>query len=274
MLGKVGAKIKTTVRHPSLLPLYARWITLGGAAGQRVMRIQGMKIAGFSTFLGAWRHRPTAAECTYMAQAIAPGDIVVDVGANFGIMAMTMARLSGPSGRVVAFEPVSNTFSALETNVRRNDIGWIECVESAVGAAPGTISFTDSSDPATNRISDTGDVLVSLCTLDQFFAQQSIDRIAFLKVDVEGAELDVISGAQSLLERHTIHAGMIEVCPGTLARFGKTPEQLFDALAGYGYVLSWIEDPDTPLTRGSFRNLPHDFLGNAAFRVNERANSA
>ena len=276
MIGKIRTNATTVIKKPSVLPLYAKWMAAGLFARQRVMAIDTMRVSGFpsfSSYLGAWRNRPSAAERAYFETCVNRGATAFDVGANYGMMAMTMARLCGPSGRVFAFEPIPDTFASLTSNLRRNGFEWVRCAEYAVGAQPGTVGFTNSSDPATNRISADHDLIVDLDTLDGICDREGIDRIEFLKIDVEGAELDVLTGARSLLERHAIRAGMIEICPGTLSRFGTTPEHIYDTFSEYNYTLSWIEAPDVYLKRETFRNLPVNFLGNAAFQAGPHTSS-
>ena len=97
--------------------------------------LDDVAIAGlpnFNTYLGAWRNRPTSAERSIFEAHIGSGDTVFDIGANFGVMSILMARLAGISGCVHAFEPVPATFSALHENTSRNKCSTVHCHQLAV----------------------------------------------------------------------------------------------------------------------------------------------
>jgi len=257
------------MKQPSIRASYAKWILTPQIEGERVMQIDGVKIAGFSGFssyLGAFSNRPDEVELSYLKRNIPAGGVVLDVGANFGVMSVIMSRLSGPGGRVFAFEPIPATFEALETNIRRNGCSNVTCLGLGVGAKAGTLRFTNSSDAATNRMDPSADLAVPVTSIDEFCAQKDIDRIDFLKIDVEGAELQVLEGSRQHFEAGSIAAGMIEVCPGNLARFGITTVDLHRALTGWGYHLHWFDAPEIELTENAFAQLSESFLGNAGFR--------
>lgn len=146
----------------------------------------------------------------------APGDLAVDVGANLGHMTGILALRAGPGGRVLAFEPHPGVFAELQTNValtaadaRTAPIG---AFARAVGAAEG-IGRLDCGDPLSEnrglaRLVGSGQegVAVPITTLDAALDGQVAGVV---KVDVEGAALDVFAGAAESLRagriRHLVY---------------------------------------------------------------------
>ena len=163
-------------------------------------------------------------------------------GPNFGVFTVILSRLA-PQAKIFAFEPNPATASALRANLKRNDVENATIIESAVGSEDRTIRFTNTSDPATNRIvqSDASGIEVPICTLDTFCRNNGIDRVDFLKIDVEGAEPMVLTGARGLFNRRAIASGMIEICPGNLKQFKYSTTDLSAFFVQAGYDLSLLE---------------------------------
>jgi FkbM family methyltransferase len=136
------------------------------------------------------------------------GDTCFDVGAHVGYLTILMARLVGPGGLAVAFEPVPETFETLGENVRLNHLDNVKLERTAVGEREGMISlFCD----ATQKLSWTPSVSAysapsnhlkrisaPVLSLDGYL-QKSALRPRLVKIDVEGAELAVLRGARKML---------------------------------------------------------------------------
>ena len=151
---------------------------------------------------GGYEDREIAELCKY----IPPGGLVFDVGANIGLSALEFSRMAGRVGRVIAFEPHPDTAARLRANLDRNGATNVEIVQSAVGAAPGTITFYESADATLSSASVIPRNLVRsfdvpLTTVDLAWAGVGKPVVAVLKIDVEGGELQVLQGAGELLAR-------------------------------------------------------------------------
>jgi len=127
-----------------------------------------------------------------------PGDVAVDVGANVGEVSIILSRRAGVRGQVFAFEPNPRIYRYLLGNLSLNGCTNVTAHNLAVGAAVGPVRMSDDKVDDMNRVVDAGAIEVPCTTLD---AQSFPDRIAFLKVDVEGSELRVLEGAERLLAR-------------------------------------------------------------------------
>lgn len=134
---------------------------------------------------------------------IGRGDTVLDLGGNFGTSALTFARRTGPEGRVFSFEPA---FAApLTRTLEENGVGNVTVIPHAVGDAPGEMDFYVSDAGIDSRLSDKphggARRRVRVVSLDEFVTEFGLDRVDFIKVDIEGAEEQAIRGATAVIER-------------------------------------------------------------------------
>lgn len=148
-----------------------------------------------------------------LCRLIDRGDITVDVGANIGYCTGLMAYKSGPSGNVLAFEPHPALFPLLESNVRRraDRIGPIQLFQLALSDSEGTgmlhepAGFLHNCGLASlvNGDRAVAGTPVGIKRLDSLFSTTS-PTVGLVKIDVEGNELAVLAGSESLLRGHAI----------------------------------------------------------------------
>lgn len=127
-----------------------------------------------------------------------PGSTVVDIGANIGAFSVLARSMVGFKGRVIAIEPVAETFGRLLHNMMLNRFDNVECRRAAVDGVEGTLSLkiTQKSANATaykiNDISDNVAVETAPCiTLDRIMDESRIKQIDLLKIDCEGSEYGI-----------------------------------------------------------------------------------
>jgi FkbM family methyltransferase len=131
------------------------------------------------------------------------GETMLDIGANVGYFTLLMARQTGRSGHVVAFEPVPAIHAALRENLRLNGCHQVraECLAVADVEADGMMqSEASGSMPFTAHISEAGDCPVSLVSVDGYVQRAGLQKLDFVKIDVEGAEDRVIRGMTRTLQ--------------------------------------------------------------------------
>jgi FkbM family methyltransferase len=173
-----------------------------------------------------------------------PGSYMFDVGANLGLMAIPVLSLV-PSCIVVSFEPSPNSLPFLRRTIAGAGFGerW-RLIERAVGATSRKAEFS-LSQPAeglfdglksTARVTEVARVTVDVTTLDAEWKNLGRPPVAAIKIDVEGAELDVIRGAGECLKqtRPTI---LLEWNAINLAAYGNKPELLLQTAQDIGYRL-------------------------------------
>lgn len=135
--------------------------------------------------------------------SLRPGAIAFDVGAHLGYVSLLMASRAGSAGRVISFEPDPVIIDGLRANLRRN-AGKIEAtvipVESAVGSSEGHAAFTRGWRTTRGRLAGEtqADFEVATTTLDRAAARFGAPDM--VKIDVEGAELEVLQGGTGLLQ--------------------------------------------------------------------------
>lgn len=189
-------------------------------------------------WLGSYEYRKRIC----FERAVTRGSVVFDVGANVGFYTLLASVLVGEEGRVFAFEPVPRNLLYLGEHLRLNGLGNVTVLEAAVLDRAGTARFDDSLGASTGRVSSRGNLEVLAVSLDELIAARRIPFPDFIKIDVEGAELQVLCGARSLLR---------EARP-TLFLATHSPEahrESCDLLRGLGYRLSTfgresLEDTD------------------------------
>lgn len=133
------------------------------------------------------------------------GQIAFDIGANIGYLTLVMAQAVGASGRVFAFEPSTRAYQLLARNTQR--MSRIVAMQTAIADHRGTEAFSDfafdlvahlGDDSGHYHDAEVSNVLVT--TIDALVTDGTVALPDFIKVDVEGAEMRVFTGMQTLLE--------------------------------------------------------------------------
>ncbi len=135
------------------------------------------------------------------AVAVSPGATVYDVGANVGIYTLLASLRAGPSGRVYAFEPAERNLRYLHRHVALNQAQNCFILETTVSNTDGTRRFSAATwDSSMGRLSPNGELLVPSTTLDTcVYGEKTLRPPGIIKIDVEGAEWEVLQGANRIL---------------------------------------------------------------------------
>ena len=181
-------------------------------------------------------------ECLW--RLLEPGETALDVGANIGHMTGLMARRLGQGGKVMAFEPHPDLFSALQDNIfrwrQRSGLAPIELVQAGVSSKSGAgMLHVPQEFSANHGVASLNQPLgdgfrdyeVALVTLDEL---PGVAAIGVMKLDVEGHELDVLRGAQELIGRKAIRDIIFE-------EHDVTPTPVTDYLEAHGYAVFHLD---------------------------------
>ena len=187
-------------------------------------------------------------ESAYIESQVQPDWVICDIGANFGYYAHMLSAATKGQARVHAFEPSSALYAALVRNHALNPgferlHTWKLALSDRVGQV--ALERAPEINLGLGRIQlegGTGEAFeqVETVTLDQFARDQQLERVDFMKIDVEGAEALVLSGAEETIPRFRPQM-MIEINPEALEAFGMRAEVLLSRIQELGYTLHCLE---------------------------------
>ena len=229
-------RLATVARQPSLAPEYVKWLCKS-FLGNPTRELRGVKIGGFVNFseyhstalcvsddeFAFWRRYPFPEKGAFL-----------DVGANLGIISLMLAKRY-PARRIVAFEPMPSTVDALEENIRRNSAS-VAALPVAVSNVNGTAELGENESRARASLAvDPGSKThaVQCRRLDELATELGIERIALLKIDVEGCEMEVLQGAP-LDKTDVVY---FEVVPRLCEQRGIDPRAPASLLRDHGFAL-------------------------------------
>lgn len=167
------------------------------------------------------------------------GDVCIDVGANFGWYTTLLRKLCGESGAVHAFEPVPPIYNELIDNYRlMNEPENVFLNNLALGDVPGEIEVNVFSGLSTGHASmsdrgrdDATPFKCKIVTLDSYLKESSVTDVNFIKVDIEGAEILFLRGAESLFEQKIPPIFLMEMALEQTGNFGYKPDDLIRFIA-------------------------------------------
>lgn len=195
------------------------------------------------------------------ASFLKPTSVAFDVGANAGYLTMVMAKLVGPEGQVFSFEPDDRNLKALQANLQANGLSQVTVIAKAVSDVSGIVEFASFDYTLVGHIAgentpiDASFHQVAATSLDDFVFVENQPKPSFIKIDVEGAEYLVLTGAKRLLQ---------EVRPIILAevRDGETWQSVSKLMAQNNYTNQHLS--------GGWK-MGKDLLGDVLFIPRERA---
>lgn len=163
-----------------------------------------------------------------------PGMTIVDAGAHIGQYSMLASARVGPEGRVHAFEPHPGLYEVLGRNLRRADCSNVVARRLALGRSHGTRDLflhpSDNAGATSLRPRDGAPpdprVRVTATTLDRYVGANRLRRVDLVKIDVEGAEIEVLEGAVRTLDANPDIVLVVEFLRPNARRFGHTVEDL------------------------------------------------
>ena len=165
------------------------------------------------------------------------GATVFECGAHHGRDCTLLAKIVGPEGRIISFEPHPDNIRVLRRNVELNRLQNVIAVNAAVGSKPGSLSIKSRSNA---KVSHSGGIEVPVVTLDEWAEANGIWP-DLIKIDVEGYEFEVLRGARKVLERTP--TVFVEVHCNIVGEFGATPEEIWKLIDLSKYE-AWIQPHD------------------------------
>jgi|694.fasta_scaffold22230_9 FkbM family methyltransferase len=202
-------------------------------------------------------------EIEFIRQILKPGDIFFDVGANGGLYTIIAAKLVGENGHVYSFEPGERELKLLHHNIAINNLTNVTVIESAVSNIKGKTNFAISVDGAMNSLLKTNHPLqkiqewqkIEVTTLDDVVDELSVKKVNFLKIDVEGAEKQVLDGAKILLESQKEIVILFEASDSTALNFGYSVRDILSEIISSGFFIYQFNE------LGNLINISENELG-------------
>lgn len=222
-----------------------------------------------------WRHLQTVKtiderdepELAVVRRLVQQGDLVCDVGANIGVYSVQLNKAVGDSGRILAFEPVPITFDVLNHNIKSLGLRNIATYNLAVSDSSGTVQMEIpeysaggknyyQAHIATNPTASTAGVSIRSEKLDLLLAGERSP--SFIKIDVEGAELSVIRGAENTISSHR-PAMMIEIA-SDIHKSGTDGHEIYEIMSKLGYSVLVLIEGKLKAHAAGMRGLNYFFL--------------
>jgi FkbM family methyltransferase len=158
-------------------------------------------ITGSATH-GCWLGSYESDKQLTFGASVGPGNVVYDVGANVGFYTLLASRLVREKGWVYSFEPWPDNVALLNRHLQLNHVVNVTVIPAAVAAKSGEMRFAQGEIHQQGRLSETGSLKVRVVSLDDLVLNGSARPPHVIKIDVEGAELDVIRGAENVLRTY------------------------------------------------------------------------
>jgi len=147
-------------------------------------------------------------EIKFLRRWVQPGQVVVDIGANYGVYALSLARRVGPEGQVWAFEPATDTAQYLARSIEANGTSWVRLETTALSDHEGTgwlqkpgqseLNSLASAGGESDSSSEGNGERVALSTLDASRVRFGWSTVDLLKIDAEGEEMRILEGGKTL----------------------------------------------------------------------------
>ena len=200
------------------------------------------------------------------SELVDEGDICIDIGANMGSYTFLMASRVGSGGKVFAFEPNPELNKMLLDSVHINQCeSWISVDNRALYSQSGEyLKFYLSNNPSNSGtsslvnhgtfVNEGNFILVETITLKDCFKENKIDKCNLIKIDVERAELDVLTGAIDLLKERRIDYIILEQLGGSESQ---------NLLSSVGYTCWLIDEARKVLIDN--QQIKEDYFGNYLF---------
>lgn len=191
-----------------------------------------------------------------MERFVKPGDVVIDVGANIGYYTVLFSKRVGASGTVIAFEPTRHFGDVLKKNVEANQLNNVEIIDFGLSNKAQDLEIDIGPSSATLHSPEGFDKVIdnekiSLTTLDTFVRERALDKIDFIKVDIDGHEPLFFEGAWEALEKYAPIV-IFEVSHLHYLEAGVAAWDFYDLVRSKGFKFYYEEDFTEIISREDF----------------------
>jgi FkbM family methyltransferase len=204
--------------------------------------------------------RNDARQVQFFVERVRRGDFVLDIGGNVGQYAVLFSSLVTPSGKVITFEPESSHRGILCRNLQLNGFSDRVIVEDlALSDTTGTHAFFSRNDAMSSLVKsglgtnanspDVNERVVTTARLDDYLGMNKLHSPDWVKIDTEGAEINILRGARKLLHSRT--SIVCELHPYAWEEFGTSFEELLELVRECDRTIEYL-DPSLSIQDGAF----------------------
>jgi FkbM family methyltransferase len=199
-----------------------------------------------SSIINGWQYEPYMFEFLVRNNIQTTGRTIIDIGANNGSFAVDFAHLVGDKGNVYSFEPQRIIFYQLCGNVFMNGIDNVHCYNLAIGNSDTDIQVQKPNYFQNGNV-NFGDVKVGKVEGESVSVQQrrldyfDFNDVVFIKIDVQGYELNVIKGAENTIRKHRPYL-FVEFEDDLLQEAGTSEKELQEKIESLGYVVKRFQE--------------------------------
>ena len=204
-------------------------------------RLQTYRKSGLQFAMSSFPEEEDAIEEYFRWYRPSPGDLVFDAGAHCGVSTYRFAQMVGPTGKVIAFEPDPENYKLLVQNIERHGLGNVTAIQAAIAGEGGRLRFNSEGTIGSALVSELrresiGSIVeVEAITLGDAFERWGVPR--FCKIDIEGAEIEVVRRSAEVLRGKQIQFAIDTNHPQANGRL--TDGEIEAMFRNYGYdVLS------------------------------------
>jgi FkbM family methyltransferase len=182
------------------------------------------------------------------SQYLKPGDIFYDIGANVGFFTIVAAKIVGSAGKVYAFEPEAVNAATVRRNAQMNDYAHVTVVEKAVSRTTGVEKLWLTENCGGHTLASVGTVsdakksiTVDTVSIDDLIDKKLIEPPTFVKIDVEGAEIDVLNGMTQTIKEYQPMI-IYEVDDREKESLLNKQKEIDDFLQSHGYEIKYLAE--------------------------------
>lgn len=183
-------------------------------------------------------------EMKILKKLIHVGDTVIDIGANIGFYTLLFRSIVGKTGNVISFEPEPKNFALLKKTISVNKFENVNIYQKAVGNKNSKTKIKLSDKIGSHQISNTGDIEIDCIRLDDY-----INSADFVKLDVEGYEIEVLKGMPNLLRQKISLMSEFQI---KLLKNHSNPIEFFNILNENGFSFNDMRDNMSPISESDF----------------------
>jgi FkbM family methyltransferase len=195
------------------------------------------------------------------------GDYIIDIGANVGEISFNLAKKVGKNGKIISFEPDKYNFDRLLRNYKLNTFDNIQLVNKGLGNKPGRYLMRINENEVGNNgskrivasVSGSNDNSIDVIALDTYFQENPVSKIALIKMDVEGYEVNVLNSASKTIQNHRpiIYTEMQDK---KLKEFGSSASEMTALIKNKGYKVLNAETNEAISDSYNFTDCHIDIL--------------